>query len=410
MIPTRPLDISYADLGLALRLALTADAASQGPDPRDGSGLGCLSVRTGFDLMLQALALPPGSEVLVSAVEIADMHALLEAHGLVAVPVDIDPDTLAPTGRGLELGLTRRTRAILVAHLFGSRANLSPVVAFAKRHQLLLWEDAAQAYTGPGYLGDPSADVSMFSFGKIKTHTAVGGALLRVRDGALRERMLELEARYPQQSSLDFARQALTLAAIKGLSSELAYTALGELTHSLGSTPQRLFGGATRGFSGRDLLSAIRRRPCRGLLALLHRRLADERLPAVERRIAQANAAADILPRWLWRPGASTAAHSYWLYPACVSDPGAVCAALQARGIDAVTGSTRLGVIPTPTTHPQCFPEQAHALMSSVVYLPVHEGTTQAHLERLAFALSGLDPQIARVPSLGAGAQQRWAS
>ena len=42
-----------------------------------------LSVRSGLDLMLQALALPRGSEVLMSAVTIADMAAVVAAHGLV---------------------------------------------------------------------------------------------------------------------------------------------------------------------------------------------------------------------------------------------------------------------------------------------------------------------------------------
>ena len=46
--------------------------------------------------MLEALALPAGSEVLVSAVTHPDMIRILEAHELVAVPVDLDTATLAP--------------------------------------------------------------------------------------------------------------------------------------------------------------------------------------------------------------------------------------------------------------------------------------------------------------------------
>ena len=45
--------------------------------------LACLSVRSGFDLLLQSFALPAGSEVLFSAVTIQDMPKIAEAHGLV---------------------------------------------------------------------------------------------------------------------------------------------------------------------------------------------------------------------------------------------------------------------------------------------------------------------------------------
>ncbi|HCK72012.1 MAG TPA: aminotransferase DegT, partial [Planctomycetaceae bacterium] len=51
----------------------------------------CLSVRTGFDLLFQALNLPAGSEVLVSALTIDGMLRVIEEHDLVAVPVDLDP-------------------------------------------------------------------------------------------------------------------------------------------------------------------------------------------------------------------------------------------------------------------------------------------------------------------------------
>jgi dTDP-4-amino-4,6-dideoxygalactose transaminase len=50
---------------------------------------------------------------------------------------------------------------------------------------LLVVEDCAQAYCGTEFDGHPDADVAIFSFGPIKTATASGGGLLRVRDGEL---------------------------------------------------------------------------------------------------------------------------------------------------------------------------------------------------------------------------------
>src|SRR5690606_37140318 len=77
-----------------------------------GDALACLSVRTGFDLLLQALQLPPGSEVLLSAITIADMARIIQAHGLVPVPVDLDPETLQVCSARLETLLSPRTRML----------------------------------------------------------------------------------------------------------------------------------------------------------------------------------------------------------------------------------------------------------------------------------------------------------
>ena len=74
-----------------------------------------MSVRAGFELLLDALELPTGSEVAVSAVTHPDMCRIIQRHGLRAVPVDIDEDKLAPRLDLLEEAITSRTRAILVA-------------------------------------------------------------------------------------------------------------------------------------------------------------------------------------------------------------------------------------------------------------------------------------------------------
>jgi len=123
-----------------------------------GNGIACRSVRSGFHLLLGAADLAARDEVLVSAVTHPDMVRIIEAHGLVAVPVDLDIGTLAPSLELAERLVNHKTRAILVAHLFGGRFNMGATVAFAKRHRLLLWEDCAQAFTGAGDTGDPGTD------------------------------------------------------------------------------------------------------------------------------------------------------------------------------------------------------------------------------------------------------------
>src|SRR5215217_540878 len=101
------------------------------------------------DLWLGAQDLRAGDEVLVSAITHPDMIRIINEHGLRAVPVDIDPETLAPRPWMLEAALTPRTRVVLVAHLFGGRMDLGDVAKFARERGLLLVEDCAQAFQGP---------------------------------------------------------------------------------------------------------------------------------------------------------------------------------------------------------------------------------------------------------------------
>ena len=155
----------------------------------DSSGIVCLSVRSAFELLLETLQLAPGDEIVFTAITHPDMVRIAEARGLVPIPLDLDPATLAPDAETLERVITPRSRLLVVAHLFGGRVDLAPLVSVARRHQLLVVEDCAQCFTGPHDRGDEFADASLFSFGSIKTATALGGALVRVADRRLAGRM-----------------------------------------------------------------------------------------------------------------------------------------------------------------------------------------------------------------------------
>jgi perosamine synthetase len=96
------IDVSARDLLFGIsaclwafgRRRLEAEVGRAYPPVEDA--LACFSVRSGFDLLLGALALAPGEEVLVSAVTHPDMVRIIEAHGLRAVPVDLETSTLEP--------------------------------------------------------------------------------------------------------------------------------------------------------------------------------------------------------------------------------------------------------------------------------------------------------------------------
>ena len=191
-----------------------------------GDTIAAYSVRSGFDLMLQALDLRPGDEVIFSAVNIKGMVKIVRKLGLVPVPVDLDIGHFAPSLERLKAAITPRSRVLVVAHLFGARLELDPVFELAREHGILIAEDCAQAFSGRGYPGHPKADVAMFSFGPLKTATALGGALIRVRDTALLARMRALQADYPMQTNAKQRKRVMQFAVMKIVTSRLVLQAI----------------------------------------------------------------------------------------------------------------------------------------------------------------------------------------
>ncbi len=329
----------------------------------------CLSVRTAFDLFLSAADWPQGSEVLVSAITIPDMVRIIEAHGLVAVPVDLDPATLAPRLDTLAWAARRRAVAVLVAHLFGSVIDLQPIIALARRHGLAVLEDCAQAYAGPAYRGHPDADATFFSFGTIKTATALGGGIARVREPRRLERMRAQHATYPVQSRRTFAARVAKCMALKALTLPTVYGALVRLCAMAGVDHQCYLQAAVRGFPGEHLLDAIRRRPSPALLRLLARRIRRFDPRRLAEREAAGRALAREVPASLLVPGARCARHAYWALLVVTPEPDALVQVLRQRGFDA-TRQSNLYVVPPPADRDARAPQAATRLPTPGVFLP----------------------------------------
>jgi perosamine synthetase len=355
--------------------------------------------------MLGAAGLAQGDEVLVSAVTHPDMARILEAHGLVAVPVDLDVATLAPRLDVAGRLLTPNTRAILVAHLFGGRFDTGAVVAFAKRHRLLLWEDRAQAFMGPGDTGDAMADVSMYSFGALKTGTALGGALLKVRDRALLARMRAVQARWPVQSRGAYAAAAAKFFVFSLMTRPLPYGLLAWVHRALGRDFDSLVNSSVRAFRPGRLLPQLEVRPSAPSLAVLSYRLRSFDDGRLRRRAASGEWLAAHLPGGLQLAGAAMEARTHWLFPVLATEPDRLIAACRRAGFDAARGASSVCALAAPGGRPEAEPEQALRMMRSLVFLPAYPELPAGALERLAAAAAS-SPLAGEVAcSAGVGTQ-----
>lgn len=353
-----------------------------------GQGIACRSVRSGLHLLLDVIALKPGDEVLVSAITHPDMVRILEAHGLVVVPVDLDLATLSPRLELAERLVTPKTRAVLVAHLFGGRFAMEPLVAFAKRHRLQLWEDCAQAFTGPGDTGDPHTDVSMYSFGALKTGTALGGALLKVRDRSLLERMRALQRGWPEQSRGSYAAGVLKFLAFSLLTRPLLYGLLARFHRASGRDFDRLVNSSVKAFKPGRLLPQLEVQPSAPLLVTLAHRLQTFDSERLRRRADAGRWLASKLPPGLRLAGSAMNGHTHWLFPVMAAHPDELIAACRAAGFDAARGASSVTAVPAPANRPEADPVDARRMMTALVFLPAYPELPQGSLPRLASAIS----------------------
>ena len=392
--PRLRLDMSSADLLFAM--SACCGARRRNREDRllgvwgDPNGVVCLSVRSAFELLLDALSLPPGDEIAFSAVTHPDMVRIAEAHGLRPLPVDLDPETLAPKLDALERALTERTRLLVVAHLFGGRVELEQLVAVARRHGLLVVEDCAQCLRGPDDRGDEQADVSLFSFGSIKTSTALGGALARVDDRHLAEAMRALQDGWSVQPRREYALRVLKFAGLRALAHPRVYWLFSRSLDVAGRDLDAVVNGAVRGFPGPELLRQIRRRPSAPLLALLARRLRRFDAERLDARARAGNRLAAALPHDLVQPGRAALRPTHWVFPVVTSGRAELIAALRRAGFDAATATSSITSVSQPPDRPDLRPEDAERTMAGVVFLPAYPELGDHELTRLASTVAGV--------------------
>lgn len=154
-----------------------------------------LGVSSGTDaliLALMAINLKPGDEVITSPYTFFATAGSVARLGATAVFADIDPQTYNLDPRQIEAKITPRTRAIMPVHLYGQCADMDPIMEIARRHNLYVIEDAAQAI-GSEYKGrrvGSIGHIGCFSFFPSKNLGAFGdGGAVTTNDPDLAEQM-----------------------------------------------------------------------------------------------------------------------------------------------------------------------------------------------------------------------------
>ncbi|MFZ2488070.1 MAG: DegT/DnrJ/EryC1/StrS family aminotransferase [Anaerolineae bacterium] len=201
MIPILDLKAQYEQLhdeiAAALQGVLDSGAFVLGPDVkalekevadycRCRYGVGVASGTDALRLSLAALDIGEGDEVITTPFTFVATANTISHSGALPVFVDIDPQTYNLDPNAVAAAITSRTKAIVPVHLYGQPADMDPIMALARQHNLAVIEDAAQAI-GAEYKGQRAGsigDLGCLSFYPTKNLGAYGDAGMVVTNNA----------------------------------------------------------------------------------------------------------------------------------------------------------------------------------------------------------------------------------
>ena len=140
---------------------------------------------SGLYTAIGACGIKPGDEVIVSPYTMSASATAPIIYGAVPVFADVDYDNFGLSPESIEKNITPRTKAILIVHIFGNPARMDEIMAIARKYNLYVIEDCAQApmarYKGKfvGTIGD----IGIFSLNYHKhIHTGEGGVIITNND------------------------------------------------------------------------------------------------------------------------------------------------------------------------------------------------------------------------------------
>lgn len=147
-----------------------------------------------LDVAIVAVDLKKGDEVIMPTFTIISCAAAIVRAGATPVLVDSDPITWNMDVNHVKSKITKKTKAIMVVHIYGLPVDMDPILSLAKKHGLKVIEDAAEMH-GQTYRHKPCGsfgDISTFSFYPNKHITTGEGGMIVTDDPKIAERCQSL--------------------------------------------------------------------------------------------------------------------------------------------------------------------------------------------------------------------------
>lgn len=188
----------------------------------------CASGTEALQIAMMAMGIKPGDEVITTPFTFVATAETIAILGARPVYVDIDEKTFNIDVTKIEAAITPKTKAIIPVHLFGQAADMDPIMEIAKKHNLYIIEDMAQAF-GTEYKGRKVGSIGHFAATSFFPSKNLGGygdsGMVFVQDDELHSRVRMVmnhgsKVRYKHEilglnSRMDTLQAAILLVKIK---------------------------------------------------------------------------------------------------------------------------------------------------------------------------------------------------
>eukprot|EP00794_Sanderia_malayensis_P017784 gene17784-19560_t len=347
-----------------------------------------LSVRSSFDMLLQVLKFPPGSEMICTNITLMDMKDIARHHGLVLKAVDVDLSTLKPSLKDIDKAVTPKTVAIMVVQLFGRKFRTDRIQMLASKHNLLLIEDCAQGFSGVNCFNDLHSDVTLFSFGSVKRLTCLGGALTFVRNQRLLCKMRQLQDCYDIQGRFTYFKKLVKYVfVLLTLNSPFLVRMFSGLVSWFFKDHKILFKSFLRAFPS-NLFEMIRFQPSLPLLLLMKRRLTQQTMihgepdPGKIGLINAEFATACLIEKPLFVVGCLSQLRDFWLFPVLVDNANEVEKQLEKMGVSVFSEASSMVLIDNDEEQSGHL-KSSIFLMQHILFLPIDKRSPKYHIEHV---------------------------
>ena len=158
-------------------------------------GIGVASGLDALKLILRAMEIGPGDEVITVSHTFIATALAISSVGATPVLIEVDPATYTMDSQRIEAAITPRTKAVMPVHLYGQTADMDPILEIAHRHGLKVIEDACQSHGARcnGRRAGSLSDAAAFSFYPGKNLGAYGdGGAVTTSDPVLADRIRTL--------------------------------------------------------------------------------------------------------------------------------------------------------------------------------------------------------------------------
>ncbi|MBT3361530.1 MAG: DegT/DnrJ/EryC1/StrS aminotransferase family protein [Rhodospirillales bacterium] len=192
----------------------------------DYRGIVCCKARMAFYHLLKAMDLRPHSEIMISAIHVADFVNIIRLAGHTPVAIDLQVNGYDIDPNDLKAKLSERTGLILVTHLSGYPSDMPTICQIADAHGVPVVEDCSQALSAT--LGDKRigtfGKAAIFSLSLLKSVCTLNGGMIVTRNEALHEKLATQIKPLPAPARLPLIQEAIKNLVLKTLLSRLVFS------------------------------------------------------------------------------------------------------------------------------------------------------------------------------------------